>query len=91
MAGPRCKAILNGIVGGLTKALETVLISDQLMEGVDETVRQDWLQRLASCDMAVYSGEVGMLPEGGLAGIVLEMEKHKLVTDEVWYVLRKPE
>lgn len=91
MAGPRCKAILNGIIGGLTQALEKVLTDGDMMYGVDIAKGEDWLQRLASCDLAVYRGDSKLLPVGGLAQIVLEMQKAGLVTDEVWYVLRHPE
>lgn len=89
MAGPRCKAILNGIVQGLIKALETILTNDQ-MSGSLGSLRDDWLQRLANCDLAVYSGDSSLLPDGGLCQIVLEMENAGLVTDEVWLVLRHP-
>lgn len=90
MSGPRCKIILNGIVQGLIKALEEVLTDGMLMLEVDVYKRNDWLQRLANCDLAVYDGNDKLLPEGGLCQIVLEMEKAGLVTNEVWYVLRHP-
>lgn len=90
MAGPRCKIILNGIVQGLIRSLENVLTNDSLMAEVDETKRNDWLQRLANCDLAVYNGNIYLLPKGGLCAIVSEMEDACLVTDEIWYVLRKP-
>lgn len=90
MSGPRCKIILNGIVQGLIKALEDVLTDSMLMLEVDVKKKDDWLQRLANCDLAVYDGNNELLPEGGLCQIVLEMEKAGLVTSEIWYVLRHP-
>lgn len=91
MSGPRCKIIINGIVQGLIGALEDVLTDGLLMLEVDVKKKDDWLQRLANCDLAVYDGNGRLLPDGGLCGIVLEMEKAGLVTDEVWYVLRHPD
>lgn len=90
MSGPRCKIILNGIVQGLIKGLEEVLTDGMLMLEVDVDKKNDWLQRLANSDLAVYDGNSKLLPEGGLCQIVLEMEKAGLVTNEVWYVLRHP-
>ena len=60
------------------------------MGRLPEAKRLAILERLARVDVAAYTGDREMLPEGGLAGILCELEEAKLVTDDVWTVLRKP-
>lgn len=91
MSGAVCKVIINMLVQGLMKALETILITPAIhQDKLPNDVRMGLIQKLADLDLALYSGDKALLPGGGLAEIVKTLERHGLVTDEVWQVLRKP-
>lgn len=91
MAGAACKVVINQGMIAMTRAVERILINPAVHgDRIPDKERLELIQRLADCDIAVYSG--GTLPEGGVAGILVELEeKWKVVTPEVWEIYRKPE
>lgn len=90
MAGAACKVIINNGVQGLIKAIETVLTDSNIhQDRIPYEDRMVLIQKLADVDLASYS-ECVQAPTGGVAGILLQLEKYGLVTDEVWQVYRKP-
>lgn len=86
MAGAACKVIINMSLRALIQAVETILLNPQINQGkIPENDRLMLVQRLADIDLATYTGD--FMPSGGVRGIVMEMQKHGLVTDEVWMIL----
>lgn len=89
MAGAACKVVINNGLRGLIDGVEKVLLDPDIHAGrLPEPTRLDLVQRLADVDLGAYSGRA--LPAGGIAGILLALEKHGLVTDEVWEIFRRP-
>lgn len=90
MAGAACKVIINNGVQGLIKSIETILTnSDIHQERISYDDRMVLIQKLADVDLASYN-ECVQAPIGGVAGILVELEKYGIVTDEVWQVFRQP-
>lgn len=91
MAREACKIIINNGVQALISSIERILIDKDVYTGrLPEDVRLSLIQRLADLDLAVYEGNTALMGEGGLTGILIELEKHGLVTDEVWSIYHKP-
>jgi len=85
MAGAACKVIINNGVGGLSRAIETVLTHPLVRDKMLSSSRCDELiQKLADVDRASYDPECCKMPEGGLRGILVELRKEKVITDEVF-------
>lgn len=90
MAGPACKIVINMGIKALTEAIERILIDpDVHQERIPTTARLDLIQRLADIDLGVYAGDG--IPQGGLSGILLELEKYHVVTPEVWEIYKRPQ
>lgn len=92
MAGQVCKIIINNLIRGLILSLEEILFNESLCEkfGMCDSDRLSYIQKMANIDLAVYSGDRDKLPEGGLCGIVREMqEKYGMITDEVWVLYNR--
>lgn len=91
MAREACKIIIDNGVRALVDSIERILIDKDVYEGrLPENVRLALIQRLADTDLSVFEGDTNLMPEGGLTGILLELQKYGLVTEEVWLVYRKP-
>lgn len=92
MAGAACKVIINMFIRALTNALEVILTNPSIHLGkIPDAARLKLIQRLADVDLSVYEGDTDLMPEGGLTGIIFELQRYGLVTDEVWQVLHRPE
>ena len=90
MAGAACKVVIDQGLAALISAIERILLDPDVHGGrIPEQDRLDLIQRLADCDLAIYSG--GPVPAGGVAGILMDLEKWGVVTPEVWEIYRKPE
>lgn len=90
MAGAACKVIINMLLRALIQAVESILLNANINQGkIPEPIRLSLVQRLADIDLATYTGD--FMPSGGVRGIVREMEKYGLVTDEVWQILNNLE
>ena len=90
MAGGACKIIINNGMAALSKSIETILTNPDIHTNrLDEDKRYELIQRQADCDLALYKGH--SMPDGGLGGILLELESLGIVTDEVWQIYAKPE
>jgi len=90
MAGAACKIIINMMLAAITKGLEQVLMSPLVRDEMLSAEKCGVLiQRLADIDLAVYGG--GRMPAGGLAAVLLELEREGVLTEEVWEILRKPD
>lgn len=90
MAGPACKVVIDSLLGALASAIERVLLDPDVHMGrIPETDRLDLVQRLADIELAAWSGSD--MPHGGVSGLLLALEKHKVVTAEIWEILRRPE
>lgn len=86
MAGAACKVIINMLLRALIQSVETILLNANINQGkIPEPTRLALVQRLADIDLATYTGD--FMPSGGVRGIVREMQKYDLVTDEVWSIL----
>lgn len=88
MAGAACKAIINDISNGVGRSLERILTMPAVRDKIGAELARSLIQRLADIDIAAYSG--GPVPEGGQAGILLELQSHGVISDDVWAVLRRP-
>lgn len=89
MAGAACKVVINNGVKALMGAIERILLSKEIhADRLLESVRLDLIQRLADVDIATYTGKEA--PVGGLTGILVELERYGLVTDEVWQIYCRP-
>lgn len=91
MAGAACKVVINHGLAAATVAVERILIDPNVHGGrVPEKERGELIQRLADCDLALYSG--GKMPAGGVAGIMVELEeKWGVLSPEIWEVFKRPE
>lgn len=90
MAGAACKVVINQIIRAIVAAVERILLDPDVHTGrLTDAERALYIQRLADLDLATYTG--APMPRGGVAGILVELEKHGIVTDEVWQILRRPE
>lgn len=92
MAAAACKIIINNGLQALMQGLEKILLDPDIYGSFDlpELDRLELVQRLADCDLAVYTGNASLLPEKGLSGVLADLQAHGLVTDEVWTVFQKP-
>lgn len=89
MAGAACKVVINNGIKALTESLERILIDPNVhQDRLPEDVRLDLIQRMADVDLSTYSG--CLMPPGGLTGVMVELERHGLVTAEVWEVYARP-
>lgn len=83
--GPACKIIINGNIRALTEGLERVLMSPLVRDVMLPSKEcNDYIQRMADIDIIVYQG--GVIPNGGLKGIMQELEDKKVFTSEVWSI-----
>lgn len=90
MAGAACKVIINMFMRALISAVEMILLNPNINQGkIPEADRLMLIQRLADIDIAAYTGD--FMPSGGVRGIVRQMQKYDLVTDEVWVLLNNVE
>lgn len=88
MAGPVCKAILNGLMASIMEALETSLTSPVVRGVMLKPARCDeYLDRMARLDLATYGAQA---TADSLGAILLDLERDGVVTPEVWLVLRRP-
>jgi hypothetical protein len=91
MAGAACKVVINNGVRALIESIERVLIDrDVHQDRIPFTDRMVLIQKLADVDISSLTGDVKLMPTGGVLGILVELEKYGLVTDEVWKVFTKP-
>lgn len=92
MAKAACKVIINGTMQALVTGIEKILTTPAIHQDLIPTdERNALIQRLADVDLAAYSGDGGLLPAGGAAGILVDLEGYGLISPEVWNVLRRPE
>lgn len=90
MAGAACKVIINGGVKALTDSIERILIDPNVHQNrMSDAVREKLIQQLADNDLAAYRGSCAVT--GGLVEILLELERLRLVTEEVWEVYKRPD
>lgn len=89
MAGAACKVIINQLLAAISAAIEEILL-DPTIHGASlpDKVREDLIQRHADCDLALYGAKE--MPLGGLIGIIEVLDKHGLISADVWMILRKP-
>jgi hypothetical protein len=92
MAGAACKVIINMGVKALTEAVERILIDPNVHQNrLPETIRMELIQRLADNDIIAYKGDSEpSINSLGVSGIVIELQRYGLVTDEVWQVYNLP-
>lgn len=89
MAGAACKVIINQLLAALSEAIEEILLNPSIYQPkLSEDVRDDLIQRHADCDLALYGAKE--MPLGGLMGIMEVLDKHGLISADVWMILRKP-
>jgi hypothetical protein len=89
MAGAACKVVINNGVKALMESIERILLDVQIHANrLTDDERLDLIQRLADVDISTYTGKES--PMGGLTGILIELEGHGLVTDEVWQIYNRP-
>jgi len=88
MAKAACKIIINGGYIAASQSLEKILMHP-LVRGVmiPEEYADQLIQRMADIDLAAYSG--GKVPEGGLVGIMKELEEKGVFTPEIWWIYRE--
>lgn len=92
MARAACKVIINGTLAALVESIETVLTSPWIhQDKIPTEERIALIQRLADVDLASYTGDRALLPDGGVAGILVDLQNYGLVSEEVWVILRRPE
>jgi hypothetical protein len=92
MAKAACKVIINGTLAALVRSIETVLTVPSIhQDRIPQEERIALIQRLADVDLASYTGDRALLPAGGVAAILVDLERYGLVSDEVWIILRRPE
>lgn len=87
MAGAACKVIINQLLWGLGKGLETALTMPMIRERLGEDVADKLLDRMVRVDLAQYDGSWA---QDSLASVLDELVDAGIVTDEVWRILRKP-
>jgi hypothetical protein len=91
MAGAACKVVINNGVRALIQSVEIVLIDrDVHQDRIPFEERMVFIQRLADIDIASLTGDVELMPTGGVLGILIDLEKYNIVTKEVWKVFAKP-
>jgi hypothetical protein len=85
MARAACKIIINDGVGALAKSIEKVLTHPLVRDKMLSSAHCDALiQRLANVDRAAYDPECCKMPEGGLRGILVELQNEGVITEEVF-------
>lgn len=90
MARTYCKIIIDEALMALMRSLERILIDPDIHMGkIPDDKRRELIQRMADIDIAAYGQ--GPMPDGGLGGILLELESMGLVTDDVWKIYARPE
>lgn len=90
MARNICKIIINNSLQALARSLEEALINPDVHMGkIPDDKRRELIQRMANIDIAAYGQ--GPMPDGGLGGILLELESMGLVTEDVWQIYARPE
>lgn len=90
MAKAACKIIINGGYIAASQSLEKILMHPLVRGVMISSEHADLLiQRMADIDIAAYSG--GVVPEGGLVGIMRELEEEGVFTPEIWNIYGRPE
>lgn len=89
MARNICKIIINEGLQALTRSLEEALINPDINMGkIPDDKRRELVQRMADIDIATYGR--GEMPEGGILGIMKELEDLGLITEDVWQIYARP-
>lgn len=85
MAGAACKIIINNGYAAASRALEKILMHPLVRGPMIDVEHADRLiQRMADIDQAAFTG--GKVPDGGLRGIMIELEEKGVLTEEVWTI-----
>lgn len=90
MARVYCKIIINEGLMALMRSLEKILTDPDIHMGlIPDEKRRSMVDRMAKIDIASYGK--GPMPEGGLGGILLELEDLGFITPDVWQIYARPE
>jgi len=91
MAGAACKVIINNGVRALIESTERILTDPTIhQDKIPYEDRMALIQKLADIDIVAMTGNVSIMPVGGVVSIVEELQNYGLVTDEVWEVFNRP-